>query len=76
MNKSKENLSQIILGYLQKHPNAGDTLEGIVTWWLEQERIDRIVDEVAEALESLVKEGEVRVHKTQTGNAIYKIKKS
>lgn len=75
MTGRKKNFSQMILNYLQKNPGAGDTVEGIVTWWLEQERIERVVDEVAKALESLVQRGAVRVHKTQYGTSIYKIKK-
>ena len=64
-----------ILNYLEKHPDAGDTLEGIVTWWLEQDRIDRLVNEVAEALRLLEEEGTILAHTTRSGNTIYKIKK-
>lgn len=75
MKNEKELLSQRIISYLKKHPEAGDTLEGIVTWWLEQERIDRVVDDVADALRSLEKKGTVLAHRTQAGTTIYKIKK-
>jgi hypothetical protein len=75
MKNEKDLLSQRIISYLKKHPKAGDTLEGIVTWWLEQERIDRVVDDVADVLRSLEKKGTVQVHRTQTGTTIYKIKK-
>jgi hypothetical protein len=75
MKNEKDLLSQRIISYLKKHPEAGDTLEGIVTWWLEQERIDRVVDDVAEVLRSLEKKGTVQAHRTQTGTTIYKIKK-
>jgi hypothetical protein len=75
MKNEKELLSQRILRYLEKHPEAGDTLEGIVTWWLEQERIDRVVDDVADALRNLEKKGTVLAHRTQTGTTIYKFKK-
>jgi hypothetical protein len=75
MKNEKELLSQRIISYLGKHPGAGDTLEGIVTWWLEQERIDRVVDDVADVLRSLEKKGTVQAHRTQAGTTIYKIKK-
>ena len=55
MKNEKDLLSQRIISYLKKHPEAGDTLEGIVSWWLEQERIDRVVDDVAEVLTEIVK---------------------
>jgi len=75
MKNEKELLSQKVVSYLKKHPEAGDTLEGIVTWWLDQERIDRVVDDVADVLRSLEKKGTVRAYRTQTGTTIYKIKK-
>lgn len=75
MKNEKELLSQRIISYLKKHPEAGDTLEGIVTWWLEQERIDRVVDDVADVLRSLEKKGTVQAHRTHTGTTIYKIRK-
>lgn len=74
MKYEKKILSQRIINYLKKHPEAGDTLEGIVTWWLEQERIDRVVDDIADTMRGLEKEGKVLSHKTQTGTTIYKIK--
>ncbi|MGD2085158.1 MAG: hypothetical protein PVH61_03145 [Candidatus Aminicenantes bacterium] len=75
MKNEKELLAQRIISYLKKHPEAGDTLEGIVTWWLEQERIDRVVDDVADILRSLEKKGTLQAHRTQTGATIYKIRK-
>jgi hypothetical protein len=76
MNNKKTLLSQRILSYLAKHPEAGDTLEGIVTWWLEQETIDQIVDEVADTLNDLEHKGTIHAHRTQSGEIIYKIKKN
>lgn len=72
---NKEVLSQKILNYLKKHPQAGDTLEGIATWWLAQQRIEEIVDEVAEALDVLIKKGRVQALESQSGVTIYKVKK-
>ena len=72
---NKEILSRKILNYLKKHPQAGDTLEGIATWWLEQQRIEEIVDEVAEALDVLIKKGRVQALESQSGVTIYKVKK-
>lgn len=76
MSKSakEKTLASRVLSYLEKNPDAGDTLEGIATWWLEQQRINQVVEEVAEALEYLIQKGVVRVHKTRSGATIYKIK--
>ncbi len=63
----------MILDYLRKNPDAGDTLEGITRWWLEYEKIDFTVEEVAVVLEKLIKEGKVKKKVIDGGNSIYKI---
>jgi hypothetical protein len=62
----------MILRYLRSNPRAGDTLEGITKWWLELERIEGAVDEVAEVCELLVKEGELQKRKGLGGRVFYK----
>jgi len=57
---SKAQTSQIaheILGYLVKHPRAQDTFEGILEWWLLEEKIERRRAEVRMALAELVNDG-------------------
>ena len=57
---SKAQTSQIaheILGYLVKHPRAQDTFEGILDWWLLEEKIERRRAEVRMALAELVTDG-------------------
>lgn len=73
MNDTKEDITRIILDYLRKNPDAGDTLEGISKWWLNPERIAVTVDEVASVLETLIKEGKVRRTKNEGSNPVYKI---
>jgi len=46
-----------VLAYLQEHPHAMDTLEGIAEWWIERERIRFDVARVAGALARLVDRG-------------------
>ena len=43
-----------ILAYLADHPNAQDTLEGIVEWWLLEREIKFQTARVKEALSELV----------------------
>jgi len=57
--KRQKKISENILNYLKKNPNAEDTLEGITMWWLEFERIDQSVEEVAKTLDGMVKHGEI-----------------
>jgi len=74
MKNDKGILSQRILHYLEKHPGAGDTLEGIVTWWLDQEIIDHVVDNVSDVLLTLEQKGSIQSHTYRSGTTIYKIR--
>lgn len=46
-----------VLGYLTDNPDAQDTLEGIVEWWLLERRIESRTVKVQEALAELVASG-------------------
>ena len=72
MNK-KEEIAKKILDYLRKNPDAGDTLEGITSWWLESERVEHAVDEVTEALNILLKKGAVIKIRYKSATDIYRL---
>jgi hypothetical protein len=46
-----------ILQYLIRHPQARDSLKGVVHWWLPLQRIEAKVAEVESVLEQLVNRG-------------------
>lgn len=73
MNNKKEDIASRILEYIQKNPDAGDTLEGIVRWWLDSEMINKSVEEVAKALEALIEKGLLKKVKLSNGKLIYKV---
>ncbi len=75
MNKKQEEISNMILDYFHKHPDAKDTLEGITKWWLNVEKIDVSVDDVSIALESLVKDGHVEKQLIKDSNHILEFAK-
>lgn len=75
LNNKKEKISRLIVDYLQKYPEAGETFEGIMKWWLELERIELSVNEVADVLESLIQKGVIKMYKTAGGTIFYKINK-
>jgi hypothetical protein len=50
----KSEVSDAILWYLLKHPDAQDTLEGIVHWWLVAHMIETRTNIVKEAIAELV----------------------
>ena len=72
--KGKEELSEKILNYLRKHPNAEDTVEGITRWWLEFEKVDSLVDDVSEVLELLLRRDMV-IRVKYGDKYLYKLKK-
>mgnify|MGYP001432792198 CR=1 FL=1 len=47
-------LSGEILRYLRAHPQAADTVDGIVEWWLPRQRHAEAVERVQQALDELV----------------------
>jgi hypothetical protein len=47
-------IARDILRYLEKHPEAKDTLEGIVQWWLSRERVERRLTKVERAVSFLL----------------------
>lgn len=75
MKKDREKIGELILNYLRKNPEAGDTLLGISRFWLELERIDMTVDDVAAACENLVNKGLIKIIKTESGRVFYKASK-
>ena len=79
----KEEIARDILAYLISHPGAQDTLEGIVEWWLLEQRIRHQMAIVQEALSDLVAENLVlrrqgkdsRTHYRVNGRRLKKIRK-
>ncbi len=49
-----------LLAYLRKNPTAGETLEGIVQWWLVRQRYIEASEKIREALQLLEQDGWVR----------------
>jgi hypothetical protein len=66
----KTEIAKEILAYLVDHPDAQDTFEGIIQWWLPEQEIKFQIEKVKEALEELVdkqlilecKSGDSRTH--------------
>ena len=65
------NVEQKILHYLQSHPNAADTAEGIAMWWLGKNAADMEIKKVEDALNNLVTKGLLRRRKFQDGHVLY-----
>jgi hypothetical protein len=55
--KNKSQIGYQILAYLVEHPEARDTLEGILEWWLFERQIKLQLPRVKEAISELVAKG-------------------
>ncbi len=53
----KSEIAREILAYLADHPDAQDTLEGIVEWWILESRIKLKIAFIKEILTELVDKG-------------------
>ncbi len=54
-----ESIAKDIREYYRDNPNAGDTVEGIASWWIASQRLKSSKSLVLRALEYLVKQGEL-----------------
>lgn len=62
-----------ILAYLSEHPDASDTLQGIVEWWLLEQEIKSRINQVERALSELVAKGLVLESKGKESQTRYRI---
>src|SRR5258708_34658676 len=73
-NKGRGSLANGVLQYLINHERAHDTVEGIVAWWLRQQRIRYAISEFDAVLRELVVSGVVIGRKTSEGGIHYCMK--
>ena len=52
-------LAEEIVRYLENHPNAADTVNGITNWWITRQRYEESAARVRLALEFLEKEKKI-----------------
>ena len=72
-NEKKVQLAYEILQYLVENPNAGDTFEGIVSWWLLVRTIKHQSGLVKDALAMLVADGLVIALEVSDSRTFYKL---
>lgn len=66
-------IARDILAYLSEHPQAQDTVQGIVQWWLLEQEIKSRIRQVERALASLVAERFVVERKGKDSQIHYRI---
>jgi len=74
--KEQREVSYFILSYLTRHPDAGDTFDGIVEWWLLQQRIKFETRNVSEAVARLVAEELILEHIGADSRVTYRVNRT
>ncbi len=69
---SVSDIAQAIAAYVEKNPEAQDTLEGIVQWWLPEGQSPARTALIRQALEELVAEGLITAHKAKDAQIFYR----
>ena len=64
-----------ILRYLSEHPDAKDTRDGILQWWISQGTNEPEADVVQQALDALVAKGWMFKRETMPDRVIYSMNK-
>jgi hypothetical protein len=65
--------AQAILDYLRRNPEAQDTLDGIVQWWLPEQRLTPRVATIKEALQELLAAEFISEHRGKDAQVSYRI---
>jgi hypothetical protein len=64
-----------IRAYLDAHPDAADTLDGIVQWWIVHDRFMRGIQATGRAVERLVAEGRLEKICISEGRVIFRARR-
>jgi hypothetical protein len=70
---TRARVRRAIAAYAQQHPNASDTVEGILGWWIPPEASAARID-VEESLDALVVEGVLTATRLPDGTLLYAVK--
>jgi hypothetical protein len=64
-------IERSVLAYLHSHPQAADTLRGIVNWWLPRQRYESGCLRIEHVLDRLVTEGLLHCDELPDGEVLY-----
>jgi hypothetical protein len=73
INTKLPKLARHILRYLREHPEAQDTVEGIMVWWVSERAIKQWLPEARRSLAALVTQGYLVKHTGADGQTLYRL---
>lgn len=73
--QDKFQIEREILLYLREHPNAQDTMDGIVHWWLLERKIKYQQTMVKDAISNLVRRDYILENKKADSKKHYRVNK-
>jgi hypothetical protein len=62
-----------ILDYLARHPDAQDTMDGILHWWVLDAYIQKWAPKIAKTVAQLVEQGFLEQKRSADGNVFYRV---
>jgi hypothetical protein len=62
-----------ILDYLARHPDAQDTIDGILHWWVLDAYIRKWTPKIAETVAQLVEQGFLEQRPSADGHVFYRV---
>jgi hypothetical protein len=68
----RDELKREVLAFLDLHPDAADSMEGIAHWWILHQRFLRGLHALADALEELERSGELERVQGPDGRALWR----
>jgi hypothetical protein len=64
-------IAQEVETYLARHPEAADSIDGIIRWWLPRLRLEEAIAELERALDLLVARGVMTKRQLPDGRWLY-----
>jgi hypothetical protein len=75
MFRKRDDIEKMILAYLERNPDAADTAEGIMKFWMHKENAEITIAKVSRTLVKLVRKGRIKAFQSLDGTLYYKLKK-
>lgn len=73
LTENERRVARLLLRYMQNHPEAKHTSEGIARWWVLEQKLEEEIGTVENVIANLIDNGIITKVALPEGNAFYKI---